>query len=64
MKKIEAPVLLIAGDRNDIRIEHLLELRTAMQRARLCILPNASHYALKEKPNLLLPIVLDFLLGA
>jgi pimeloyl-ACP methyl ester carboxylesterase len=61
LKKIEAPVLLIAGDRNDIRIEHLLELRTAMPRARLCILPNASHFVLKEKPNLLLPIVLDFL---
>jgi pimeloyl-ACP methyl ester carboxylesterase len=61
LKKIEAPVLLLAGDTHDIRIEHLLEIRAALRRARLCILPGASHFMLQEKPDLLLPIVLDFL---
>ena len=61
LKKIEAPVLLLAGDTHDIRVEHLLELRASLRQARLCILPGASHFLLQEKPHLLLPIVLDFL---
>lgn len=61
LKRIESPVLLIAGDRNDIRVEHLLELRTSLKHARLCILPGASHFVMQEKPHLMLPIVLDFL---
>lgn len=61
LRKIEAPVLLLAGDTHDIRIEHLLEIRSALGQGRLCILPGASHFLLQEKPELLLPIVLDFL---
>ncbi len=61
LKRIEAPVLLLAGDTHDIRVEHLLELRASLRRAHLCILPGASHFLLQEKPHLLLPIILDFL---
>ncbi len=61
LKRIEAPVLLLAGDTRDIRVEHLLEIRASLRQARLCILPGASHFLLQEKPHLLLPIVLDFL---
>lgn len=61
LKKVEAPVLLLAGDTHDIRVEHLLELRASLLKAHLCILPGASHFLLQEKPHLLLPIVLDFL---
>jgi hypothetical protein len=61
LKMVEAPVLLLAGDTHDIRVEHLLELRVSLRQARLCILPGASHFLLQEKPHLLLPIVLDFL---
>jgi pimeloyl-ACP methyl ester carboxylesterase len=61
LTRIECPVLLIAGDRNDIRVEHLLELRASLKRARLCILPGASHFVMQEKPHLVLPIILDFL---
>lgn len=62
LKRIAAPVLLVAGDRRDIRVEHLLEIRAVLQHPELCILPDASHFVLQEKPHLLLPIVLDFLL--
>ncbi|HYN40428.1 MAG TPA: alpha/beta hydrolase [Thermoanaerobaculia bacterium] len=61
LKKIEAPVLLLAGDTRDIRVEHLLEVRASLRQARFCILPGASHFLLQQKPHLLLPIVLDFL---
>lgn len=54
-------MLLVAGDRHDIRVEHLLELRGTLKHAQLCILPGASHFVLKEKPQLILPIILEFL---
>ena len=61
LRRIEAPVLLLAGDSNDIRVEHLLEIRARLPRGQLCVLPGASHFVLQEKPHILLPIVLDFL---
>jgi pimeloyl-ACP methyl ester carboxylesterase len=61
LKRIESPVLLMAGDRNDIRVEHLLELRASLKHARLCIIPGGSHFVMAEKPHLLLPIIMDFL---
>ncbi len=61
LRRIEAPVLLVAGDRKDIRVEHLLEIRARLKGARLCVIPGASHFVLSEKPHLLMPIVLDFL---
>lgn len=61
LKRIASPVLLIAGDRNDIRVEHLLEIRASLQRAQLCIIPGGSHFVMQEKPHLLLPVIMDFL---
>ncbi len=61
LERIESPVLLIGGDRNDVRVEHLLELRASLKNARLCIIPGGSHFVMEEKPHLLLPIVMDFL---
>lgn len=61
LRKIEAPVLLVAGDHKDIRVEHVLEIRSRLKSARLCVIPGASHFVLSEKPHLLMPIILDFL---
>jgi pimeloyl-ACP methyl ester carboxylesterase len=61
LKQIQAPVLLIAGDRHDIRVEHLLVVRASLREAQLCILPGASHAILQEKPQLLVTIFEDFL---
>lgn len=60
LNQIKAPVLLIAGDSHDIRLEHLLELRALIGRSQLCILPG-SHAILQEKPQFLLAILKDFL---
>lgn len=61
LKRIACPVLLMAGDRNDIRVEHLLEIRASLEHAQLCIIPGGSHFVMAEKPQLLLPIIMDFL---
>ncbi len=61
LSQIQMPVLLIAGDSHDIRVEHLLGVRASLSEAQLCILPGASHAILQEKPHLLVTIFEDFL---
>lgn len=39
LQKIEAPVLLLLGDRDVVRVEHALEMLQWLQHARLCVVP-------------------------
>lgn len=61
IKKIKAPGLVIAGDRDMIRHEHSLALYRALRRGRLAFIPGASHSLLKEKPALANAVMMDFL---
>ena len=61
LDRIQAPVLLVVGDRRDVTLSHILQIRAAIKDASLCVLPGASHFVLGERPHLLLPILLDFL---
>ncbi len=63
MMAIQAPVLFVVGDRDAIRIEHVLEMRALVAKPQVCVLPDASHFVLTEKPELLLPFLMDFLGG-
>jgi pimeloyl-ACP methyl ester carboxylesterase len=58
---IQAPILFIAGESDAVRIEHILEMKTAVKDGHLCVLPNATHFVLMEKPAALHPIILEFL---
>jgi pimeloyl-ACP methyl ester carboxylesterase len=61
LKKINQPVLLVAGDRDDIRMEHMIELRSLVRNSQLLVLPNATHFILAERPEPLKAAALDFL---
>jgi pimeloyl-ACP methyl ester carboxylesterase len=61
MTKIDAPVLLVLGDKDAVTIEHALEIHSLLKESNICVLPNASHFFLVEKPELIHPIILDFL---
>ena len=41
IKTIQAPTLVVVGDKDVVRLEHALELSRALPHARLCILPGA-----------------------
>lgn len=60
MTAIQAPVLLIVGENDAIRIEHVFEMRDLVGGSQMCVLPGATHFVLGEKPELVLPILLDF----
>ncbi len=61
IRKIKAPGLILAGDRDMITAEHSLKLFRNLKKGQLAIVPGAGHSLLKEKPQLVNPLILDFL---
>lgn len=61
LRKIKAPGLIVAGDKDMIRPEHTLEIFRNLRKGRLAIVPGAGHGLLKQKPDLANQIMFDFL---
>ena len=61
LKTIKAPMLVMAGDDDMIRLEHVLQTAQAIPGAQLCIYPGAGHGWPRGKPEAFNRIVLDFL---
>jgi len=61
LKKIKAPVLIIAGDRDIIRNEHSIEIFNNIPKSQLCIMPGATHSAPEMIPEIFNEIVNRFL---
>jgi pimeloyl-ACP methyl ester carboxylesterase len=59
--KINVPVLLIAGDRDDIRLEHMFEMYSLLKKSQLCILPNTTHFVFDEYNDTVAKILSEFL---
>ena len=58
---IQAPALVLVGDRDWVAPEHTLAMFQAMPNAQLCVVPGATHGVPFEKAALVNQIVLDFL---
>jgi len=61
LARIEAPTLVLVGDRDWVAPEHSVELFQSIPGAQLCVVPGATHGAPFEKAPLVNQIVLDFL---
>jgi sarcosine oxidase len=61
LSKIKTPTLIAAGDRDVIKLEHLIAMYRAIPGAELCILPGATHFVLWEKPEEAHAPLIDFL---
>jgi len=61
-KSIQSPILILAGDNDAITLEHLIEMHTLLENSQLCIIPDATHFVLSEKPEIVNKICLDFLI--
>lgn len=61
MMGIRAPVLFVVGEKDAVRIEHVLLMRTLVENSQMCVLPGATHFVLGENPKVVLPILMDFL---
>jgi len=60
LAKITAPTLVIAGDRDAIRVEHTLELYHAIPKAQLLIVPGTGHDTVVKRAAWLNPILQTF----
>ena len=58
---IQCPVLVLAGDDDVINHHHTIELFEALPLGQLAIIPGTSHFVMKEKPDLMNAVILQFL---
>lgn len=58
--RINIPVMIVLGDRDDIIVEHGLEMHRLIKGSQFCVLPNTTHEVFAEKPDLINKIAIDF----
>jgi pimeloyl-ACP methyl ester carboxylesterase len=58
---VRAPVLLMQGDDDIVRVEHSAALAATLPDAQLAVIPGGSHTVPLEKPDLVNRLILDFL---
>jgi pimeloyl-ACP methyl ester carboxylesterase len=59
--RITIPVMIVLGDKDDIRTEHGLEMHRLIKNSQFCVLPNTTHEVFSERPDLINKITIDFL---
>lgn len=60
LQKIKSDVLIMAGDRDAIRVEHTVEIFKNIPGALLCILPGTTHFVYADRPQWFKEILFDF----
>ncbi|MEG0187509.1 alpha/beta fold hydrolase [Algoriella sp.] len=61
LNKIQNSVLVIAGEKDEVKEEHTKEIQQNIKNAELLIIPNSTHYVPFEQPKVLNEAILKFL---
>lgn len=61
LASIKAPILIVQGDHDFVRLEHSVETVKLIPHAELAVIPDASHFALSSEQKKVIPIVKYFL---
>ena len=61
LASIKAPVLIILGDHDFVRLEHAVETFRLIPNTELAVIPDAGHFALFSEANRVIPVVEHFL---
>lgn len=59
-ENIKIPTMIVLGDRDDISIEHGLEMHRLIKNSQYCVLPNTTHEVFAERPDLINKIAINF----
>jgi len=59
---IKSKTLIMAGDHDEIKLEHTIKIYESIPDAQLAILPNSTHFLPENSTKLFNEIVLDFLM--
>lgn len=57
---LDLPTLIVVGDDDEVRWDHLLEMYEALPDGELAVVPRATHGLLVEKPDLLAQLIVEF----
>ncbi len=49
---IKSPVMIMSGDRDVIRLSHIIEIFRAIPKSNLCVLPGSTHTALRTSTGI------------
>lgn len=60
LASIRAPLLIMQGDHDFVRLEHSIETMKLVPGAELAVAPSASHFAVFSEPERVIPIVQHF----
>jgi pimeloyl-ACP methyl ester carboxylesterase len=63
LPRVTPPVLLIAGDRDLVTLEHTVAMFTALPDAKLAIIPGADHHVPQARPDTVAALIMEFLDG-
>ena len=61
LNKIHNPVLVIAGEKDEVKESHTKEIQQNISKGELLIIPNSTHYVPFEQPKVLNEAILKFL---
>ena len=61
LASIKAPVLIVVGDHDFVRVEHALGTSKTIPNAELAVIPDAGHFVLFSEPERVIPVVKHFL---
>jgi pimeloyl-ACP methyl ester carboxylesterase len=61
LASIKAPILIVQGDHDFVRLEHSVETVKLIPHAELAVIPDASHFALSSEQERVVPIIRHFL---
>lgn len=61
LNKIQNPVLVIAGEKDEVIENHTKEIQQNISKAELLVIPNSTHYVPFEQPKVLNEAILRFL---
>lgn len=57
LASIKAPILIVAGDYDFVRVEHAVETSKVIPNAELAVIPSASHFVLYSEQERVIPII-------
>ncbi|PWB67452.1 MAG: hypothetical protein C3F14_02140 [Deltaproteobacteria bacterium] len=61
LNSARAPVLIVLGDHDFVRLEHAVETFKRIPNAELAVIPDAGHYVLFSEQERVVPIIKHFL---
>ena len=59
-QRITIPLMIVLGDKDEIIVEHGLEMHRMIKGSQFCVLPNTTHEVFSERPDLINKIALEF----